>query len=61
MYEQTGRIALGACIYFCWTMGVSQIMRSRYRRLALAEEFAATAHLLRGVANQIVNQPGRKD
>jgi uncharacterized membrane protein YccC len=51
-----GKIVLGAALYFCWAMSLSWLLQGRYRRLALAEAVAATAMLLRGVANQVSTQ-----
>ncbi|HSD39836.1 MAG TPA: FUSC family protein [Rhodocyclaceae bacterium] len=59
MAELAGKIALGSAIYFCWAMSVSRLLQGRYRRLALTEALAATALLLRSVANQVSTPPAQ--
>ncbi|MEC5385536.1 FUSC family membrane protein [Uliginosibacterium sp. H3] len=59
MLEMTGKMLLGAGLYFAWAMSMSRLLQARYRQLALAEALAATALLLRGAANHVSTPPAR--
>jgi uncharacterized membrane protein YccC len=55
--SHAGWTALGAILYFAWSVAVSAALQPRYRILALTSALAATAQLLRSRAALLAERP----
>ena len=59
--REAGWTALGAALYFGWSLAVSALVQPRFRTLALAEALDATAQLLRARAHLLEQEPRQGD